>query len=72
MACKAEMYYIKVRENRKGNHERTIQLDWQHCAHKTQEEDKHSKKHNTTQKTKKDEQDEPHQKTEVNADAREG
>ena len=29
-------------------------------------------KHNTTQKTKKDEQNEPHQITEVNADAREG
>ena len=51
MACKAEMYFINVRENRKGNHEWTIQIHWQHCAHKTQDEDKHNKQHNTTQKT---------------------
>ena len=33
--------------NRKGNQERTIQRNWQHWAHKTQDEDKPNKKYNT-------------------------
>jgi hypothetical protein len=40
---------IKVRENRRGNKEWTIQRNWQHWAHKTQYENEQ----NTTQKTKK-------------------
>jgi len=38
---------IKVRENRKGNQEWTIERNWQYWVHKTQDEDKQSKKHNT-------------------------
>ena len=41
---------INVREYRRGNQERTIQRNWQHWAHKKQDEDKQK---NTTQKTKK-------------------
>ena len=36
-------YPINVRENRRDNHERTIQKNWQHWAHKTQDDDNHSK-----------------------------
>ena len=38
---------INVRENRRGNQEWTIQNHWQHWIHKTQDEDKQNKKHNT-------------------------
>ena len=31
---------INVRENRRGNQEWTIQRNWQHWVHKTQDEDK--------------------------------
>ena len=36
---------INVRENQRGNQEWTIQRNWQHSLHKTEDEDK--KKHNT-------------------------
>ena len=36
-----------VRENRRGNQQWTIQRNWQHWVHKTQDEDKQIK--NTTQ-----------------------
>ena len=42
---------INDRENRRGKHEWTNQGNWQHCIHKTQDEDKPNKKHkqnNTT------------------------
>ena len=45
--------YLNIRENRRGNQEWTIQRHWQHWAHKTQEEDKQTQKHNTAQETKK-------------------
>jgi len=45
------VFYINVRENRRGNQEWTIQRNWQHCVNKTQNEDKQNK--NTIQKTKK-------------------
>ena len=38
------------RENRRGNQEWTIQRNFQHWVHKTQDEDKQDK--DTTQKTK--------------------
>jgi hypothetical protein len=38
---------INVRENRRGNQEWTIQRNWKHWGHKTQDEDKQCKKHNT-------------------------
>ena len=38
---------INVRENRRGNQEWTIQRNWKHWGHKTQDEDKQNKKHNT-------------------------
>jgi hypothetical protein len=45
------LYYktlrINVRENRRGNQQWTIQRNWQHWIHKTQDEDKQIK--NTTQ-----------------------
>jgi len=31
---------INVRENRSGNQEWTIQINWQHWVHKKQDEDK--------------------------------
>ena len=34
---------INVRENRGGNQEWTIQRNWQHRVHKTQNEDKQNK-----------------------------
>ena len=34
---------INVRENRRGNQEQTIQRNWQHWVHKTQDEGKESK-----------------------------
>ena len=37
--------HINVRENRSGNQEWTIQRNWQHWEHKTQDEGK--QKHNT-------------------------
>ena len=40
------MHSINVREYRWGNQKWTIQRNWQHWVHKTQE-DKQSKKHNT-------------------------
>jgi hypothetical protein len=41
---------INVRENRSGNQELIIQRNWQHRAHKTQDEDtkKHTNSVNTT------------------------
>ena len=46
---------INVRENRRDNQEWTIQRHWKSWTHKTQDEDKQSKKNPqyTTQKTKK-------------------
>ena len=41
---------MNVRKNQRGNHEWTIQRNWQHWAHKTQDEDKQNKKHNTEKK----------------------
>ena len=38
---------MNVRENRRDNQEWTIQRSWQYQAHKTQDEDKQNKKHNT-------------------------
>ena len=38
---------INARENRRGNQEWTIQKNRQHYVHKTQDEDKQNKKHNT-------------------------
>ena len=38
-------YEINVRENRRGNQEWTIQRNWQHLVHKTQEEKKKKKTH---------------------------
>jgi len=37
---------IKVRENRSGNQERTIQRNWQHTAHNTKK-NKTKTQHNT-------------------------
>ena len=36
------IHYKNVRENGRGNHEWTIQRNWQHLVHKTQDEDKQS------------------------------
>jgi len=38
---------INVRENRRGSQEWTIQRNWQHWAHKTQDEDKQNTKSTT-------------------------
>ena len=38
---------INVRENRRGNQEWKIQRHWHHWVHKTPDEDKQNKKHNT-------------------------
>ena len=39
---------MNIREKRRrGNQEWTIQKNWQHWVHKTQEEDKQNKYHNT-------------------------
>jgi len=35
---------INIRENRRGNQEWTIQRNWKHWIHKTQDEDKQNKK----------------------------
>ena len=35
---------INIKENRRGNHEWTIQRHWQHWVHKTQDKDKQNKK----------------------------
>jgi hypothetical protein len=45
--CACE-WTINVRENRMSNHEWTIQRNWQHWVHKTQDENKRNKK-NTIQ-----------------------
>ena len=37
---------INVREYRRGNQEWTIQRNWQHWVHKTQDEDNQNKNHN--------------------------
>jgi hypothetical protein len=37
----------KIRENRRGNQEWTIQSNWQHWVHKTQYVDKIKQQHNT-------------------------
>ena len=39
--------WINFRENQRGNQEWAIQRQWQHWVHKTQDEDKQNKKHNT-------------------------
>ena len=59
-----------IRESRRGNQEWTIQRRWQHCVHKTHDEDKQNNK--KTQKTKIDEQHRPYQKPRVNPGALEG
>jgi hypothetical protein len=41
--CACE-WTINVRENRMSNHEWTIQRNWQHWVHKTQDENKRNKK----------------------------
>ena len=38
---------ISVREYQRDNQEWTNQRHWQHCVHKTRDEDKQNKKHNT-------------------------
>jgi len=42
--CSVENFNVNVkqnvRENRMGNQEWTIQRNWQHCLHKTHDEDK--------------------------------
>ena len=40
--CACE-WTINVRENRRSNHEWTIQRNWQHWVHKTQDENKRNK-----------------------------
>jgi hypothetical protein len=53
--------YVNIRENRKGNHEWTIQKHRQYCPHKTQNEDQQNKKtHNKVKE--KDEKHGLHQK----------
>ena len=42
----SHMIITNARENRRDNQEWTIQRNWQHWVHKTQDEDKQSKKHN--------------------------
>ena len=37
----------KRKRNRRGNQEWTIQRNWQHCLHKTQDEDKTKRKYTT-------------------------
>ena len=44
---KKEPLKINVIKNRSGNQELTIQRNWQHWVHKTQDEDKQNEKHNT-------------------------
>jgi pantothenate kinase len=39
------MFYIDVSETQTGNQEWTIKRHWQYWAHKTQDEDKQSKKY---------------------------
>ena len=39
--------FINVREYRRDNPKWTMQRQWQHWVHKTQDEDKQNKKHNT-------------------------
>jgi len=46
-------FHINVEENRRGNQEWAIQRHWQYWEYKTLDENKQTKKHNTTQKTKK-------------------
>ena len=36
------MLEINIREYRRGNQQWTIQRNWQHWVHKTQDEDKHN------------------------------
>ena len=38
---------VNVRKNRRSNQKLTIQRNWQHWVHKTQNEDKQNIKHNT-------------------------
>jgi hypothetical protein len=63
---------IHVRENRRGNQERTIQRKWQHLTHKKTNKTKHTTQHNTTQKAKKMNNIHPTKKPRVNIGAREG
>jgi hypothetical protein len=39
-----EPLFVLFQSNRSGNQERTIQRNWQHWAHKTQNEDKQNTK----------------------------
>jgi hypothetical protein len=48
---RTEYNWINVRENRRDNQEWTIQRNWQHWVHRTQDENKQNK--NTTQQTTK-------------------
>ena len=41
------MLDINVREKRRGYHEWTMQKNFQHWVHKTQDKDKQNKKYNT-------------------------
>ena len=34
------IFHANVRKNRRGNQKWTIQRNWQHCVHKTQDEEK--------------------------------
>ena len=45
----ASKYYLWNNrwKNRRGNQEWTIQRNWQHRVHKTHDEDRLNKKHNT-------------------------
>ena len=45
--------YVNVRENRRGNQEWTIQRNWQHWVHKTQEVDNQTKNNKTQHREKK-------------------
>ena len=42
----SHMIITNARENRRDNQEWTIQRNWQHWVHKTQDKDKQNNKHN--------------------------
>ena len=46
--CTQDTGQINVREHRRDNQEWTIQINWQHCLHKTQDEDKTKQKQKIT------------------------
>jgi hypothetical protein len=43
------IFHGNVRKNRGGNQNWTIQRNWQHCVHKTQDEEKQKNIHNYPQ-----------------------